>query len=257
MRATGTVLCTALLCACATMQTQVAEPAYIKAAVADAIRPERDVQRDVNRKPAEVLTFAGVKPGDKVGELMPGGGYFTKLFCKIVGDKGHVYTMNVTPSVKMDRPPPDVSTGAPAAAPATSGTPCNNITADAKLAADFTLPSGLDLVWTSENYHDLYNKMFGSPDMKKFNKAIFDALKPGGVYMVEDHAAAIGSGARDTDTLHRIDPEQVKKDVTAAGFVFEGGSDALKNPADPHDVKTFELSGKSDKFLLKFRKPAR
>lgn len=241
-------------------QATAAEPAYIKAAVADASRPDSDTQRDVNRKPAEVLTFAGVKPGDKVGELMPGRGYFTKLFCKIVGDKGHVYTMNVTPTVPMDRPPPDVGTGMgalPADTAPSKGTPCTNVTADAKTAAAFALPSGLDLVWTSENYHDLYNKMFGSPDMKKFNKTIFDALKPGGVYMVEDHAAAIGSGARDTDTLHRIDPEQVKKDATAAGFVFEGSSDVLKNPADPRDVKAFDLGGKSDKFLLKFRKPAR
>ncbi|MGC3981385.1 MAG: hypothetical protein QM808_09015 [Steroidobacteraceae bacterium] len=254
---TRSLLCATLLClSAAPVFAATAVPDYIKSAVADASRPEKDVARDVNRKPADVLTFAGVKPGDKVGELMPGGGYFSKLFCKIVGDKGHVYTMNVTPAVKMDRPAPDVSTGAPAA-PAATGTPCTNITADAKLAADFSLPSGLDLVWTSENYHDLYNKMFGAPDMKKFNKVVFDALKPGGVYMVEDHAAAVGSGSRDTETLHRIDAEQVKKDVVSAGFVFEGSSDVLKNSADPHDVKTFELSGKSDKFLLKFRKPAK
>lgn len=252
------LLCAALLWMGAVTQALGATPEYIKAAVADASRPARDVQRDVNRKPAEVLTFAGVKPGDKVGELIPGSGYFTKLFCKIVGDQGHVYTMNITPSVQMDRPPPDVATGmgAPAAAEPT-GTPCTNVTADAKLAASFTLTSGLDLVWTSENYHDLYNKMFGSPDMKKFNKVVFDALKPGGVYMVEDHAAAAGSGSRDTDTLHRIDAEQVKKDVTSAGFMFEGSSEVLHNADDPHTGKVFELQGKSDKFLLKFRKPAR
>lgn len=258
MRANKTLLCAALLCMGAVTQAAAATaiPDYIKSAVADASRPERDVQRDVNRKPAEVLTFAGVKPGDKVGELMPGGGYFTKLFCKIVGDKGHVYTMNVTPAIKMDRPPPDVGTGM-AAAPAAAGTPCTNVTADAKLAADFALPGGLDLVWTSENYHDLYNKMFGAPDMKKFNKVVFDALKPGGVYLIEDHAAQTGSGSRDTDTLHRIDPEQAKKDATSAGFVFESASEVLINPQDPLNDKPFGLNGKSSKFLLKFRKPAR
>jgi predicted methyltransferase len=258
MRANKTLLCAALLCMGAVTQASAATaiPGYITAAVADASRPERDVQRDVNRKPAEVLTFAGVKPGDKVGELLPGGGYFTKLFCKIVGDAGHVYTMNVSRPVATDRPSPDVGSGM-AAAPAPTGTPCANITADAKLAAEMSLPGGLDLVWTSENYHDLHNKMFGSPDMVKFNKAVFDALKPGGVYMVEDHAAQAGSGARDTDTLHRIDAEQVKKEVTAAGFVFEAASDALHNPADNHDAKVFELKGQSDKFLLKFRKSAR
>ncbi len=257
MKTSRQLLCAMVLSACASA-VFAATPTYISAAVADPSRPERDVQRDVNRKPADVLTFAGAKPGDKVGELMPGGGYFTRLFCKVVGDKGHVYTMNVTPAITMDRPPPDVATGmaATAAAPA-AGTPCANVTADAKLAAAFALPAGLDLVWTSENYHDLYNKMLGSPDMKKFNQAVFDALKPGGVYLVEDHAAQTGSGSRDTDTLHRIDPEQVKKDVTGAGFVFEGGSDLLVNSADPLTVKVFELSGKSSKFLLKFRKPAR
>jgi predicted methyltransferase len=143
----------------------------------------------------------------------------------------------------------------PPAAPAKPA--CDNITAGAKLAAEFALPAGLDLVWTSENYHDLHNPMFGQADMVKFNKVIFDALKPGGVYLVEDHAAQTGSGVRDTDTLHRIDPEQVKKEVTAAGFVLEGSSAVLINPADPLTTKPFDLNGKSSKFLLKFRKPAR
>lgn len=258
MRTNKTLLCAALLYVGAMTQASAATaiPGYITAAVAGASRPERDVQRDVNRKPAEVLTFAGVKPGDKVGELIPGGGYFTKLFCKIVGDKGHVYAMNVTRPVSTDRPPPDVGSGM-AAAPAATGTPCTNVTTDSKLAAEMALPGGLDLVWTSENYHDLYNKGFGAPDMVKFNKAVFDALKPGGVYMIEDHAAQAGSGARDTSTLHRIDVEQAKQDATAAGFVFEAASDVLHNPADSHDAKVFELKGQSDKFLLKFRKPAR
>lgn len=248
------LIAAAIACASFSAGAATTVPAYISAAVADASRPARDTQRDVNRKPAEVLTFAGVKPGDKVGELMPGGGYFTKLFCKIVGDKGHVYTMNVTPTVKMDRPPPDVGSGqAQPAAP--TGQACTNITADAKPAAEFSLPSGLDLVWTSENYHDLHNSMFGAPDMKKFNKVVFDALKPGGVYMVEDHAAEAGSGTSATETFHRIDVEQVKKEVTGAGFVLEASSDVLHNAADPHNVKTFELKGQSDKFLLKFRKP--
>jgi predicted methyltransferase len=250
MRTNASLLCAALLFGLAT-HAVAAVPDYIKAATADASRTEKDFQRDVNRKPADVLTFAGVKPGDKVGELLPGGGYFTRLFCKIVGDKGHVYAMGIIPTVKFDRPPPDVTPSAP------SAVTCSNVTADAKLAAEMTLPAGLDMVWTSENYHDLYNKMFGSPDMLKFNKAVFDALKPGGVYMVEDHAAESGSGARDTDTLHRIDPQQVKKDVTGAGFVFEAASEELHNPDDPHTAKVFELRGSSDKFLLKFRKPGK
>ncbi|MFT3906504.1 MAG: hypothetical protein QM718_09390 [Steroidobacteraceae bacterium] len=234
-------------------------PAYISAAVADASRPDSDRQRDVNRKPAEVLAFAGVKPGDKVGELMAGGGYFTRLFCKIVGPAGHVYTMNVTATKQMDRPAPDAPRPGPAPAPAAapSGEACTNVTADAKPAAQFALPAGLDVVWTSENYHDLHNDMFGKPDMLSFDRTVFAALKPGGVFMVEDHAAAAGAGASVTETLHRIDAEQVKKEVTAAGFVFEAASNVLANPDDPHTGKTFSLNGKSDKFLLRFRKPAR
>ena len=235
-------------------------PAHIQAAVADPIRPGSDTQRDPDRKPGQVLAFAGVKPGDKVGELMPGRGYFTKLFCKIVGDEGHVYTVNVTRSQSMGPPPGGGQGGGrpPMAQPEEqpSGEPCTNVTEDAHLAAEFQLPSGLDMVWTSENYHDLYNAMFGSPDMLMFNRAVFDALKPGGVYMVEDHRAEAGSGSRDTDTYHRIDPQQVIDDVTAVGFVLEAQSDVLNNPDDPLNVRTSEVEqGVSSKFLLKFRKP--
>lgn len=257
------MLCAALLCIGATAQVSAATavPDYIKSAVADASRPDSDTQRDVNRKPAEVLTFAGVKPGDKVGELMPGRGYFTTLFCKIVGDKGQVHTFSFSRPANAPSSPDmpggmQADMGAMPPMPEAPKPSCNNISAVTKAAAEFALPSGLDLVWTSENYHDFSGPGSGI-DMVKFNKVIFDALKPGGVYMVEDHAAQTGSGIRDVSTLHRIDPEQVKKDVTAAGFVFEGSSDVLVNPADPLTVKTFDLSGKSSKFLLKFRKPAR
>jgi predicted methyltransferase len=244
----------------ASASLHAATPAYITAAVADASRPDSDVARDAKRKPADVLTFAGVKPGDQVGELMPGRGYFTKLFCKIVGDKGHVYTMSFTPAKKMQGPPPVAGGGMgggppPADTSTPKGTPCTNVTAQTSVAADFKLPGNLDMVWTSENYHDFYNSMFGVPDMVAFNKAIFAALKPGGVYVIEDHIAKAGTGHNVTETLHRIDPEQVKNDVTAAGFVLEDSSDVLKNSADSLEVKVFDMNGSSSKMLLKFRKP--
>jgi predicted methyltransferase len=224
-------------------------PAYISSAVASSSRPDKDRERDVNRKPELVIAFAGIKPGQNVGELLPGGGYFSRLFCQIVGPAGHLYTVSMIPTVKRDPPPPDASAAPP------PPNPCTNITADSQNAADLKLPKGLDVVWTSENYHDLHNAYFGKPDMKVFNRAVFDALKPGGLYIVEDHVAAPGSGARDTDTLHRIDPELVKQEVTSAGFIFVGGSDVLHNPEDPHTARVFELKGRSDKFLFKFRKP--
>ncbi len=235
----------------------VAIPTYISNAVADSSRSMVDVQRDAVRKPAEILAFAGAKPGDKVGELIPGKGYYSQLLCRVVGVQGHVYTMGINRTVQVSRPPPDVAVDAMGTAPTPIQTPCSNITTATGNAAELILPGGLDLVWTSENYHDLNNKAFGSPDMKKFNKAIFDALKPGGVYLIEDHAAEAGSGGRDTETLHRIDVAQVKTEVTSAGFVFEASSDVLHNPEDAHTARVFDMSGKSDKFVLKFRKPVR
>jgi predicted methyltransferase len=114
----------------------------------------------------------------------------------------------------------------------------------------------VDLVWTSQNYHDLHN--LPGLDVGIFNKMVFDDLKPGGIYLVLDHTAEPGSGSRDTKTLHRIDPEAVKKEVLGAGFVFVGSSNLLHAPNDPHSVKVFDPSvrGKTDQFILKFRKPA-
>jgi predicted methyltransferase len=226
-------------------------PAYITNAVASSSRPDKDRDRDANRKPDLVIAFAGIKPGQKVGELMPGGGYFSRLFCQIVGPTGHLYTIAMVPTVKRDPPPPDAAAAPP---PANA---CTNVTADSQDAAALKLPSGLDVVWTSENYHDLHNAYFGKPDLKVLDRAVYDALKPGGVFIVEDHASAAGSGARDTETLHRIDPELVKQEVTSVGFVFVAGSDVLHNSEDTHEAKVFELKGRSDKFLFKFRKPGK
>lgn len=254
------IVCTVgVTCVASAASTNGTVPAYIASAVADVSRPDTDRQRDVNRKPDQVLAFAGVKPGDQVGELIPGRGYFTKIICKIVGDRGHVYAVGITPAERPagGPPPADMPNRPPTNDAAPTGTPCTNVTSSSSPAASFKLPAGLDLVWTSENYHDLNNAMFGAPDMKVFNKTIYDALKPGGVYIVEDHAAAAGSGARDTNTLHRIDPAAVIATVTGVGFKLEARSDLLANGDDAHTEPVFKLGGKSDKFLLKFRKPSK
>jgi len=227
-------------------------PAYITAAVADPGRPAEDTQRDANRKPAETVQFAGIKPGDKVAELVPGRGYFTRIFSKVVGPKGHVYALSPPrrPNAAADSPDPVAATAALAADPAYS-----NVTATGGSLAKISVPEPVDVVFTAQNYHDVHN--VPDVDLAAFNKAIFDALKPGGVFVVLDHAAAAGSAARDTSTLHRIDPETVKSEVLAAGFKLEGESKVLANTQDDHTLKVFDPSirGKTDQFILKFRKP--
>ncbi len=227
-------------------------PAYITAAVADPGRPAQDTARDADRKPAQTLQFAGIKPGDRVLELFPGKGYFTRLFSKVVGPKGHVYAVSPPrrPNAAADSPDPVAATAAIAADPNYP-----NVTAEARSPMTLSVPEPVDVVWTSQNYHDLHN--IPSFDIAAFNKSVFAALKPGGLYIVLDHAAAAGSGARDTSTLHRIDPQTVKTEVQAAGFVLVKQSNLLRNAHDPHTAKVFDPSirGKTDQFILKFRKP--
>lgn len=227
-------------------------PAYISAAVADAGRPEEDKQRDANRKPAETVQFAGIKPGDKVAELIPGKGYFTRILSKAVGPKGHVYALSPPrrPNAAPDSPDPVAATTALAADAAYS-----NLSVQAGSLAKIAVPEPVDVVFTALNYHDVHN--VPNIDIAAFNKSIFDALKPGGVYVIVDHAAAAGSGGRDTSTLHRIDPETVKTEVLAAGFQLAGESKVLQNPQDDHTKAVFDPSirGKTDQFLLKFRRP--
>jgi len=224
-------------------------PKYIAAAVADSARPSTDTERDANRKPAETLAFAGVKPGDQVLELAPGKGYFTRLLSVVVGSKGSVttYTASSAPP-KPDAPPPPVL--AIAADPHYS-----NIKAIPERFTEAKPSNKFDLVWTSQNYHDFHN--IPNLDIATINRTVFDSLKPGGIYLVLDHAAEAGSGDRDTKTLHRIDPEAVKQELKAPGFELVGESDLLRNKDDPHTAKVFDpsIQGHTDQFLLKFRKP--
>jgi predicted methyltransferase len=227
-------------------------PPFLTAAVSDAARPEADTKRDADRHPALTLAFAGVKPGDQVVELVPGSGYFTRLLSSVVGPKGRVYAVAPPrrPQAAADSPDPAAPVHAIAADPH-----YRNVTVSVQSFAQLALPKGVDLVWTSQNYHDFHNL----PDIQAvdIDKAVFKALKPGGVYIVLDHAAEAGSGFRDTSTLHRIDREAVKKEVISAGFKFEASSDILGNKDDPHTAKVFDpgIRGHTDQFILKFRKP--
>ncbi|GEN59089.1 class I SAM-dependent methyltransferase [Acetobacter nitrogenifigens] len=223
----------------------------IAAAVADADRPAEDKARDSARKPAGLLAFAGVSSGMKVADLLPGGGYFTRLFSNVVGKTGHVYAI-VPAELLAKKPQAGDAVRAIAAQPSFS-----NVSVIVSPIASFTTPEPLDMVWTSDNYHDVYGQ--GAEVGLAFDKAAFDALRPGGVFLVIDHVAEKGSGADVTHTLHRIDPDLIRKQVTQAGFVFEAQSSVLANPADTHQVAVFDPSirGRTDQVVLKFRKPAR
>jgi predicted methyltransferase len=231
-------------------QAADALPGYIQSAVADAGRPDADKQRDANRKPAEVIAFAGIKAGDKIGELMPGGGYFTRIFSKVVGEKGVVYALAPAPAPPAANAPPR-----PNALAAIAAEPAYQNVKLAALDTSVKLPEAVDLVWTSLNYHDLARRP--DAEVTALNKMVFDSLKPGGVYIVIDHASAPGAGKTVLQTLHRIDPESVKKDVTSVGFVLDSESKVLLNPKDPHTVAVHDpaMRGTTDQFVLKFRKP--
>jgi len=224
----------------------------IAAAVADPARPQADRDRDADRKPAESVAFAGVKPGQTVVDLIPGSGYFTRIFSAVVGPSGHVYAVPPPkrPDAPADRPDPAAAVQAIAADPH-----YGNVTVQQEKLTDLSLPAPADVIWTSQNYHDIHNAP--NVDVVAFDKKVFDALKPGGVFVVLDHTAEKGSGFRDTNTLHRIDPEAVKKEVESAGFKFVAQSEVLRNPNDPHTAKVFDptIRGKTDQFILKFRKP--
>jgi predicted methyltransferase len=252
---TRTLLFAAALTALGVGAASAAQPAiprYIAKAVADPNRPETDRRRDANRKPGECLAFAGVKPGEQVVELIPGSGYFTRLFSDIVGPDGKVYA--VAPPRRPDTPADKPDPAAPVQAIAEDPHYSNVVVMVGKIS-ELDLPKGVDLVWTSQNYHDFHN--IPNVNVLDIDKAVFAALKPGGIYLVLDHAAEQGSGFRDTSTLHRIDEEAVKKEVLQAGFELMGESDALRNAKDPRTAKVFDASirGKTDQFILKFRKP--
>jgi predicted methyltransferase len=219
----------------------------IAAAVADPARPADDRARDTLRKPAACMAFAGMHRGMTVAELLPGKGYFTRIFSRVVGPHGHVY--------EVGPPPKEPGTSPPVKSIADDPHYYHNITVLQEPLTDFHVPRPVDLVWTSQNYHDLHN--VPGLNVVDFDRQVFKALKPGGVFLVLDHAAPSGSGFSDTSTLHRIDPEAAKKEILSAGFEFAGESDILSNPNDPRTSKVFDPSirGHTDQFIYAFRKP--
>jgi len=232
------------------MALAAAVPANLTAALGDKARPPADSSRDMARKPAELLALGDVKPGQKVADFMMGSGYFTRILSPAVGPKGMVYGYQAAEFIKFR---------------AAYGTEQSAVVADYKNVtalngslASVGLPSGLDLVLTVQNYHDLHLKPFPAGTADSVNKQVFQALKPGGIYLVVDHAAAPGTPVDAVDKLHRIDEAIVKKEVEAAGFKLVTEDDKLLgDPADPHTANVFDpaIRGKTDQFVLKFQKP--
>jgi predicted methyltransferase len=220
-------------------------------ALDNSSRPAADIARDADRKPAEMLSFAKVSAGQTVIDLLPGGGYFTRVLAQDVGKTGKVIAF--IPEASAQRFPKAVEgMNALAAELAYS-----NVQVVVGSLGNIGAASSVDRVWTSQNYHDLRNPRLPADTITIMNKAIFAALKPGGYFIVLDHSAAKGSGLRDVATLHRIDGATVKAEVTAAGFKFAGESKLLANPADDRtkNVMDASLRGKTDQFVYRFMKP--
>lgn len=226
-------------------------PEPIKAAVAAEDRSIDDRRLDAGRMPAEVLAFFKVAPGQKIGELFAGGGYTTEVMARIVGDGGKIYAQNTKEVLdRFARKPWEARAAKPV---------MKNVVGVERPTDDPFPPEAkdLDAVITILNYHDF---VWQKADMAKLNKKVFDSLKKGGVYGIVDHSAAVGSGTRDVETLHRIDEEAVKKEVLAAGFKLDGESDVLRHPDDKRDWNSSpkaagEKRGTSDRFTLRFVKP--
>lgn len=216
------------------------------AAVALA-QPPASMQVDPAWKAPEVIAFIGLKPGDKVADIVSG--RFAGPLVRAVAPNGKLYAVFPAEVLKEA---PDAGKMLQAGAAASGGV----MEASLPPVNDMKLPTGLDAVFIRQNYHDLYDKFMGPADVAGFNRQVFAALKKGGVYVILDHDAP-GAPIAVTETLHRIDKAQVIKDVTAAGFKLDGESKILANPADDHTKMVFDpaIRGKTDQFLLKFRKP--
>jgi predicted methyltransferase len=222
----------------------------VAAAIAD---PGRSAQRgaDERRKPEPLILLSGMKPGDKVLDLIPGDGYWTRIFSKIVGPEGKVYAIWPQNYARF-------SVGKVEAMQKLAGSPgYENVAMAVQPSTVLSAPEPLDMVWTSQNYHDYPDEFMGKTDPAVLNKAVFDMLKPGGTYMIIDHIAATGRGMEDTEKLHRIEPATVRAQVEAAGFVYEGESEVLNNPADPLDIAVFDpkVRNRTSQFAYRFRKP--
>jgi len=239
-------------------------------------RRAADRTNDIRRKPEDMLVFIGVRPGMVALDLSTGGGYTTELLARAVGPTGRVYGQSAPRNP--DRTPPAAPEGAatPASRVATVVTPAppgppnsaaalaeraknpaaGNIIAVVRPFEDPVPPevasNALDLVTLMFNYHDLGHM---GVDRARMNRAVFAALKPGGIFVIADHAGRPGTGISESGTLHRLEESFLRREVEAAGFTLLAEGTFLRNPADPRDKNTPDPPQPKDEFVLKFAKP--
>ena len=251
-RLRGLVLAIALSTAAGALPATAQSPAAadIAGALADPQRPAADRGRDAARFPAELLTFAQIGEGEKVGDYIMGGGYWTRILSNVVGPQGKVYAFQPDEFIAF-RPAYAEEQDA-----AVAGR--NNVTPVRGPVAAPPFAEPLDTIITVQNLHDLYLGAMPEGTAAKALAALHAALKPGGTLLVVDHSAADGSGTSAADTIHRLDKQAAIAALTAAGFVLEAESDLYSRPDDPRTANVFapEIRGKTDQFVLRLRKPA-
>ena len=225
-------------------------PDQYAAAVADAQRPQADRDRDQARMPAEILAFAQIDPGEKVGDFIMGGGYWTRLLSTAVGPGGKVYAFQPDEFIAF-RPAYGDEQNA-----AVSGRP--NVVALRGPVATPPFPEPLDTIITVQNMHDLYIGAMPQGTGPKALAALFAALKPGGTLLVVDHSALPGAGLAAANAVHRMDLQAAIAALTDAGFTVEAESELYRRPDDPRTANVFDpaIRGKTDQFVLRLRKPA-
>jgi predicted methyltransferase len=225
----------------------------IEAAVANPQRPSVDIARDVDRKPEKVLQFMGIKPGMAVLDMFAGGGYYTELFHYVVGPEGKVVAYNNTGYSRIAAEQTAIRF-ADGRLPGVQQIVSEN--------NELELPAAIfDGVFFGLSYHDIYY-LDGERGWEKIDRAkmlaeVFAALKPGGIVVVVDHVALSDMSDEEVRPLHRISPELVTKDFLQAGFNADGESNALHNADDNYALIAMapQVRGKTDRALLRFRKP--
>ena len=205
-------------------------------------------------KQSELIKFARVDAGATVIDVYPGGGDWTRLFSDVVGPEGRVYSF-VPAEVAHFKNDPVGLMRTLAKEPGRENVEA--VSADLVAMTEVTQPA--DVLWMHLFYHDLHTALIKDKGAtaETFNRAVFKRLKPGGRYVIVDHAAAIGAGTREAQSLHRIDPASVRKEVEAAGFVLDAESTMLANKDDPHSIKVFDpsIQGETDRFAYRFVRP--